>query len=237
MRDGPGNIRALVSGGLFVLCVPVFLICASVAWAFNDPGVYHRGFEKYRVSAYSGIEEGELREVGAGFRGYFNSLEEPLDIRARVYGEDRALFNDREVHHMRDVKRLVWGVYAIAVLTGFYLAGCAAWALTSGDGDTLRRLGRRCVWGGGTTIAVIVLFGVFALTGFAALFTLFHQISFSNDLWQLDPRTDYLLVLFPLGFWFDATLSVALRAAAGALALMAAGGSYLVYRRRADSAV
>ena len=226
---------ALVSGWLFVLCVPVFLICASVAWAFNDPGVYHRGFQKYHVSAYSGIEEDDLRGVGAGFRNYFNSLEEPLDIRARVYGEERALFNDREVHHMRDVKRLVWGVYAIAVLTGFYVAGCAAWALTSGDGDALRRLGRRCAWGGGTTLAVIVLFGVFALTGFAALFTLFHQISFTNDLWQLDPRTDYLLILFPLGFWFDATVTVALRAAAGALALMAAGGGYLAYRRSRSS--
>ncbi len=227
----------MVSGGLFALCVPLFLICASVAWAFNDPGVYHRGFQKYHVSTSSGIEEGELREVGAGFRDYFNSLEEPLDIRARVYGEDRALFNDREVHHMRDVKRLVWGVYAVAVLTGLYLAGCVAWALTSGDGDALRRLARRCVWGGGTTIAVIVLFGVFALTGFAALFTLFHQISFTNDLWQLDPRTDYLLVLFPLGFWFDATATVALRAAAGALLLLVGGGGYLVYRRRSGGAL
>ena len=256
MMGGPVNIQALVSGGLFVLCVPLFLICASVAWAFNDPGVYQRGFQKYQVSAFSGIEEEDLQEVGAGLRDYFNSLEEPLDIRARVClgggssaseaaprsaedprfrCEDRALFNDREVHHMRDVKRLVWGVYAIAVLTGLYLAGCAAWALTSGEGNALRRLARRCVWGGGITIGVIVLFGAFALTGFAALFTLFHQVSFTNDLWQLDPRTDYLLILFPLGFWFDATLTVALRAAAGALAMMVAGGGYLVYRRRADS--
>ena len=234
MSGGPGNIRALVSGGLFVLCVPLFLICASVAWAFNDPGVYHRGFQKYHVSAYSGVEEQGLREVGAGLRDYFNSLDEPLDIRARVYGEERALFNDREVHHMRDVKRLVWGVYAIAVLTGLYLAWCAAWTLTSGDGDALRRLARRSVWGGGITVAVIVLFGVFALTGFAALFTLFHQVSFTNDLWQLDPRTDYLLVLFPLGFWFDATVTVALRAAAGALALIAAGGGCLIYQRRSN---
>ena len=213
------------------MCVPVFLICASVAWAFNDPGVYHRGFQKYHVSGFSGIEERDLQEVGAGFRNYFNSLEEPLDIRAKVYGEDRALFNDREVHHMLDVKRLVWGVYALTVLTGFYLAGCSVWAVTSGDWDALSRLARRSVWGGGITIAVIVLFGVFALTGFAALFTLFHQISFTNDLWQLDPRTDYLLVLFPLGFWFDATATVALRAAAGALLLMIAGGGYLVYER------
>ena len=227
----------MVSSGLFALCVPLFLICASVAWAFNDPGVYHRGFQKYHVSASSGIEEGELREVGTGFRDYFNSLQEPLDIQARVYGEDRELFNDREVHHMRDVKRLVWGVYAVAVLTGLYLAGCVAWALTSGEVDALRRLARRCVWGGGTTIAVIVLFGVFALTGFAALFTLFHQISFTNDLWQLDPRTDYLLVLFPLGFWFDATVTVALRAAAGALLLAAGGSGYLVYRRRSGGAL
>ena len=87
--------------------------------------------------------------------------------------------------------------------------------------------------GGGVTVGLIVLFGLFALTGFDSLFTTFHRISFANNLWQLDPRRDYLLMLFPLGFWFDATVSVALRAIAGALIFMAAGSGLLVYWRYA----
>jgi integral membrane protein (TIGR01906 family) len=44
---------------------------------------------------------------------------------------------------------------------------------------------------------------------FDALWTRFHQIAFRNDLWQLDPTRDYLIMLFPEPFWFTATLRMA----------------------------
>ena len=37
------------------------------------------------------------------------------------------------------------------------------------------------------------------MVGFDTLFLKFHQLSFSNDLWQLNER-DYLLLLFPQDF-------------------------------------
>ena len=231
MDQDSGNNVSRASTLLFAVCVLLFLVTASVAWAFNDPGLYQRGFEKYNVPISSGIDEADLAQVGAELREYFNSREEPLYVRTRVYGEERELFNDREIHHMRDVKRLVWGVYAVAVVTGAYLAIVTARSLASGRSGALRMLARRLVWGGCATVAGIALFGVFAITGFESVFVLFHRISFSNDLWQLDPRTDYLLVLFPLGFWFDATVSVALRAIAGALVLAGASSACLVWQR------
>ena len=231
MDQDSGNNVSRASTLLFAVCVPLFLITASVAWGFNDPGLYQRGFEKYNVPISSGIDEADLAQVGAELREYFNSREEPLYVRTRVYGEERELFNDREIHHMRDVKRLVWGVYAVAVVSGAYLAIVTARSLISGRSGALRWLARRLVWGGCATVGGIALFGVFAITGFESVFVLFHRISFTNDLWQLDPRTDYLLVLFPLGFWFDATVSVALRAIAGALVLAGASSAWLVWQR------
>ena len=35
------------------------------------------------------------------------------------------------------------------------------------------------------------------------------MISFTNDLWQLDPSRDYLIAIFPEGFFFDATMWIA----------------------------
>ena len=80
-------------------------------------------------------------------------------------------------------------------------------------------------------MALLALFGIVAAVGFDALFLLFHRVSFANDFWQLDPRTDYLVLLFPQGFWFDATVWVALRAIAGGLILAASGGGYLAWQR------
>ena len=217
---------------LFVLAVPLFLVTASVTWAFNDPGVYHRGFQKYRIADTSGITGADLRQVGADLRHYFNSREEPLRVRTRVFGVEREVFNQREVLHMRDVKRLVWWVYGIAALSGLYLVAATAWGLASRRRAFLAPLAHRLLWGGGVTVTLVMAVGLFALAGFDTLFLRFHQLSFANDLWQLDPRRDYLLLMFPQGFWFDSTMRVAASAVAGAAALSSLSGGYLLLHRR-----
>ena len=217
-----------------LLCAPallLFLVAGSVAWAVNDPGLYRNGFARYDTAQRSGISDAELERIGAELRGYFNGGAEPLAVQAPVYGIEQELFNAREVAHMYDVKRLVRGVYGVAV-------GSALWvAVTLALGFALRRADYRTaalrlsMWSGVSTLAGVGGVGMAAVVSFDRLFLLFHQLSFANDLWMLNPRTDYLLILFPGGFWFDATLRVALTAALGAILLLSGGGGGLLYLR------
>ena len=62
---------------LFIIAIPLFLVSASISWAFNDPGVYNDGFEKYSISSTSGITDADLRQVGIEIRHYINSTDEP----------------------------------------------------------------------------------------------------------------------------------------------------------------
>ena len=217
---------------LFVLAIPLFLISNSVIWAVNSPGVYEGGFEKYSISRTTGITMEDLRQVGADLRRFFNTRG-PLSVRARVQGVEQDIFKPREVLHMRDVKRLVWMVYGVAAVSGVYLL------LVTGVGVIARprfprEVARLCIWGGALTIGLVAAIGLFALVGFDTLFLKFHQFSFSNNLWQLDERTDYLLIMFPQDFWLDATIWVATRAVAGAGLLVAVFGGYLAYQRWAE---
>ena len=221
-----------VASALVVVSVPLFLIAASVAWAVNDAGLYRRGFEKYNVAVYSGITEEDLNRVGADLRRYFNSGEEPLHVVVPVYGMERELYNHREVEHMRDVKGLVRGTYLVALATLLYLLMFKGVGYYRGRWGFAPKMARLGLWGGLLTLGIVALVGLFALAGFDSLFLLFHRISFANDLWQLDPRTDYLLIMFPLGFWFDATMRVALTTIGGALLLVAVSGGYLLYFKR-----
>ncbi len=216
---------------LFVLAVPVFLVTASVSWAFNDPGVYHRGFQKYGISRTTGITDADLRQVGADLRRYFNSRQEPLAVVTTVYGAEQTLFKPREVLHMADVKRLVQRVYLLCLASGVYLLAATAWGFTSQRRHFVPWLAQRALWGGCLTLGLVVAVGLFALTGFDSLFLKFHQISFANDFWLLDPRTDYLLLLFPQGFWFDVTMRVVALVVGGAAVLTATCGGYLLRRR------
>ncbi len=226
------SLFSRVPPALFVVAILLFLVTGAVTWAFNSPGLYHGGFERYNVSRVTGITDEDLRQVAADIRGYFNSGQEPLEVRTRVYGVERAIFKPKEVVHMRDVKRLVQGVYAVAGVTALYLLAYAGYGFARRRGQFTEDLAWLLLWGGSLTAALILAVGLFALVGFDTLFLKFHEISFTNDFWQLDSRTDFLVMLFPQQFWFDATMWVAMRALIGSLIIGAASGGYLLYLRR-----
>lgn len=204
------KILRLTAITLFVIAVPIFLITSNVRWVISAPLLYSYGFDKYDIPAYTGIERGELLSAARQIRDYFSNGEEFLTIRVFVRGIlVDSLYNSREILHMKDVKGLVKGVYRIQEFTGLYLLGFIVVGLYLRRRQFLPSLARYVGMGGGATLGVAALAGLGTLIGFDRLFLLFHQISFSNNLWQLDPRTDYLIAMFPEGFFFDATIWIA----------------------------
>ena len=173
----------------------------------------------------TGIEREDLVVAAKEIRGYFNSTREPLDVRTRIFGEERDLFNHREVLHMYDVKRLIWGVYGVGAAAALYLLGFLCVGLRLEGRAIGPRAARGAVWGAGLTVCVVVLVGLLSVTGFDSLFLFFHEVSFSNDFWMLDPRRDFLVMMFPQGFWFDATMFVAFVTVGLAVLILASAGA------------
>ena len=204
------HIMRTIAAILFVALMPVLLITSSVRLVINLPALYSYGFDRYGIPEYTGIERADLIAAGAQIRDYFNNDDEDLIIRAFVRGVlVESLYNAREIHHMRDVKALVRGVYIVQMLTALYIVAYTAVGFALYRSDFWQTLGRNANWGGKLTLALVVSVGLLALVGFNRLFLLFHLISFSNDFWMLDPRRDYLIAMFPQGFFFDATMLVA----------------------------
>jgi LPXTG-motif cell wall-anchored protein len=50
---------------------------------------------------------------------------------------------------------------------------------------------------------------------------------------MLDPATDYLIMMFPQGFWFDAALACAIATAAGAI-ILGGVGWWLMRKRESN---
>ena len=222
------HILRHIAVGLFIAAVPVFLIATSVRWVINAPILYSYGFDRYGIPDRTGIERPELISVGRQIRDYFNDGEEYLVVSAVRYGvEVPSLYNSREVLHMKDVKGLVRGVYRAQEVTGVYLLAFTAVGLWLGRRAFLPRLGLYGAAGGVLTIGLVALAGIASVVGFGYVFLLFHQISFTNDLWVLDPRTDVLLMMFPQGFFFDATMWIAGSTILGALVVMAVSAALM----------
>ena len=195
---------------IFVAVVPVFLIATNVRWVINFPSLYSYGFDKYNIAAYTGIERPDLLSAARQIRDYFSNDEEFLIIPLTVRGVRVAsLYNQREIIHMRDVKGLVRGVYLVQMLSALYLLGFVALGIYVWRRAFWPMLARYVSWSGFLTLGIIAIVGVGSLAGFDRLFRAFHLISFSNDFWLLDPSRDYLIAMFPQGFFFDATMLIA----------------------------
>ncbi len=214
---------------LFIVCLPVLLLTASVSGAVNSLWLYQYGFDKYGVSQTTGLAKSELDEAATSLINYFNSDEETISITVMKDGKPFTLFSEREVAHLRDVKGLIWLVYWVLLGTVVYALGYVGLNLFLWQDR--RRLARGLVGGSCLTLVLMLALGLGTLLDFDQLFWQFHIISFANDFWLLDPTRDYLIMLFPQGFWYDAFLFCALAAAVGAVILGGVGGWYLLSRR------
>ncbi len=226
------KILGIAAKWLFILCLPILLLTASIGWAVNSLWLYRYGFDKYNVSHTTGLAQSELEIAATGLKGYFNSDEEYISLTVIKDGESFVLFNQREVTHLKDVKGLIRLDYRVLLGSLIYVLGYATVSLWWRRKKYWRRLAWGVVAGSGITLALMLALGLGTLFNFDQLFLQFHFISFANELWQLDPTRDYLIMLFPQGFWFDATVFCALATAGIAIILGGVGGWYLLFTRK-----
>ena len=194
---------------LFILAIPTFLVTSNVRLAFDSPSLYRYGFEQYNVVRATGLDMGQLMTVAQDFIDYFNSSQELLDTRVSIGGEVRALFNEGEILHMRDVKGLVRGVYCIQEAMVAYMLGYIVVALLATRGRSARALASRVMLGSLVTVGLLAFGGLASLVGFDQLFDQFHVLSFASGTWTFDPQYNYLTRLFTEGFFMQATLFIA----------------------------
>jgi integral membrane protein (TIGR01906 family) len=178
------------------------------------------------VAQTTGLDDAQLQQVADAFVQYFQTPPGRLDVTVRLNGQSRSLFNEREILHMEDVQGLVQWFLTMQVVGGVVILLRVAFALAVER--SVRDLGRDAMIGAGLLVSLVVLVGVLSAIDFDSLWIRFHQIAFRNDMWMLDPRTDYLIMLFPEPFWFAGTIRLALAVAGGTLVSVVAG--FLAWR-------
>ena len=208
--DRVAKILGRLAVALFILAIPTFLVTSNVRWAFNSLSLYQYGFEQYDVTRTTGLDMPQLMDVAGEVRDYFNSSQEFLDVQVTLGGEERELFNQREILHMLDVKGLVRGVFRLQEVSGAYLLAYMLVALLALKGRAVRALAGHVLWGGVLSVGLLAFGGLASLVGFDRLFQQFHLLSFSGGTWSFDTRYNYLTRLFTEGFFLRATLFIAL---------------------------
>ena len=213
---------------LGVCCLPLFLITFNLLLVTNSSWLYEYGFSTYNIPAATGIAYDQLLLAAKQTRDYFNSSDEPLQVTVVKNDKPFELYKGREVLHMADVKELLLLAKRIAALSGAYLLALALLGLWLRRRAFVPEAAAVLLRGSVLTLGLMFLAALGTFMRFDQLFLVFHLISFTNNLWLLDPTRDYLLMMYPDGFFRDATLVIAALtlAEAGALVMLSAKGLF-----------
>jgi integral membrane protein (TIGR01906 family) len=221
-------VRGLVSLA-FIVALPLLIIGTSLRGIVTDREFLLRGFRDNQVAATTGLDDPQLQRIADAFVAYFQAPPGQIQMQVTAFGQSRLLFNDKEVEHMEDVQALIQWFLRLQIIAAALVVVRLGFAVAFDRAAP--PLGREMLWSTGFMVALVVLVGVLSLMDFEALWTRFHQVAFRNDLWQLDPTRDYLIMLFPEPFWFTSTIRMATSVALGTV-LVAAVGALLLFSPR-----
>jgi integral membrane protein (TIGR01906 family) len=196
------KVFGIISRWVFIVSLPVLFFTISLAWGFNSLWLYKYGFQKYNVSQSTGLPENQLDKAARGLIRYFNSGEEYVYITIDKENESFQLFNQEEQIHFRDVKQLVWLDYKVLAGTLIFFLSYVIVSIFWRGGKYRRYLAGNIVRGSLLTIFLIIVLGIASLFNFDRLFLQLHYLIFTNQFWSAE---GYMLMLFPGGFWYDAT--------------------------------
>jgi integral membrane protein (TIGR01906 family) len=215
--------RWAVIGWVVSVAIALLLVTSAVRISANSLWLYEQLFERNDVPQRTGISVDGLRDIGAQIVDYFGSDAEPLDVRTTINGVEVSLFGDDENAHLADVKQLFIKTYLVqtfAGLTAFVIILVTAYRFRRSSLAPISawlRHGALVVLGG------ILVVGVAATVAFNQVFLLFHYIGFPQGNFTFSSRDDYLVRVFPNGFWSDITFVIGLLAVVGAAMVYALG--------------
>ena len=118
------------------------------------------------------------------------------------------LFNSKEIQHMIDVKNLILNIKLFNYLLWFTALILLLIKISLSKEKKLISLLSITRSYFIYSVAILISTLILIALSFRWIFYFFHIISFDNNLWILDPRTDYLIKIFEEVFFMDAAIFI-----------------------------
>lgn len=186
--------------GLIGLLIGMLLLIVSVEiLSFNHRYIKGSIQSKVAIENY-GITDDTLDTIVDQLINYLKGNEQDLEFTITKDGETVEAFGSREIKHMEDVQtiyrlinRLKWGLLIVLILLTVF---------------QLSLVVKSIPYSIGLSLLVTTLLGASIGLAFQKAFVIFHELSFSNDLWLLNPKTDLLIQLLPLNFFKEIAIYI-----------------------------
>ncbi|HEY7970327.1 MAG TPA: TIGR01906 family membrane protein [Candidatus Limnocylindrales bacterium] len=217
-----GTVGEKVASVLIGLAAAVVVIAIAILPFLSPPWV---SVEQGRAQSaeWTGYTPGELATATNAI--LHDLVIGPPAFDVQVNGQP--VLEERERAHMRDVRGVFAGFYALAIAAAAVLVVLLVVAVRRGRSARAWRavqIGMQCL------AVAIVIAGVVATFFFDQAFAVFHELFFPSGSYTFDVATDKLVQLFPDAFWSETTIAL------GGFILLLAAAVWLVARRLARRA-
>jgi len=201
---------------LIVLLIPVLIILSAARFLATDRYLaFEYGKASFPPDSFGFTDQ--QRFILASTNIHYVRAHLPNDELSKQFLNGVPVFTSREVSHMADVQavfqvilKVWWSALLVILYSGFVL-----WR------NRERMAFASAIQSGGLLASgIILIIALLAVFAWQFWFNTFHVIFFKLGSW-LFLYSDALIRLFPVEFWFDATLTIS--------ALSLAGGSLLAF--------
>ena len=208
------NFISRILKTLLVLFIPIILVLGSARLLATDAYLaFEYGKTSFPPDSYGFTPEQRFDLASSNI--HYVRAHLPGDALSKETLNGAPVYNEREVTHMVDVQAVfqaVLRVWQVAFILLLFL-GFVFWQ--SGEQMTFASAIKL---GGFLTSGIILTIALLAVFAWQTWFDFFHRFFFLPGSW-LFSYSDTLIRLFPIKFWFDATLTVSILSLVGGLLL------------------
>ena len=212
------HLRGFLGIVFAVLLIFITFVTSFEAVTYWTPNFYRDEFEHYQVlddmQAWMGDEMtmDDLCDVMHQTMVYLRGDRENLIVETTINGGTTEFYNENEKSHMADVRQLFvicLVVRSLAILSCIAIAGFLI--VVAGPRGALGYLSRGFIRACLLILGLVAVIAFLAMIDFTRVFTVFHEIFFSQGNWMFDPRESRMINMLPEGFFSDCALRLHLR--------------------------
>ncbi|MBH60543.1 MAG: TIGR01906 family membrane protein [Dehalococcoidia bacterium] len=183
----------IITSLLFILII----ISGSLNFIVRYDFIYDYNIATYSIDERTSLNLDKIKEINFNIKTYFFDENELLDV---------DIYSDKEILHMKDVKHIMNLIFNLGKILSIVF--CVFIFLLHSYFEV--HLNKVIFYSVILFSSILILLGVSFLLFFQEIFIIFHKIAFNNDLWILNPNTDYLLMMFPEDFFRDVAVLILL---------------------------
>ncbi|HYE09068.1 MAG TPA: TIGR01906 family membrane protein [Patescibacteria group bacterium] len=201
------RILGCIASVVFVVALVLVLLFTNVQFAAFNRGYYSQQYEKYQIPQNIGISKPDLMNATEQLLNYMDGKRDNLDFEMPIKGVQQEFFSERDKLHMIDVQNLFVQGKLIRNISFLYCVLFAVWFYFKAE-NKQKRFSKLMIYTFVAGIIPVLLLAILMNIDFYKYFTIFHEIFFDNDLWQLYPSKDRLINMFPEAFFSDIAFKI-----------------------------